>query len=235
MPRPTATRMGACVRSTACLASRNSSSGLRSNLLRFEVHRNGSHWRLRGALRHQIRSKRARLKGCEPGGRAFEHHIRRGLALKHLAHKNQFPVFVAVADAVANHAFAERRGQLGREIAHLISVRQQHQIGLGLRDHLLESDGVAIGRVRREQIVLNEQHFIELAGRKLAGQRRNAFADDHGSQAALRLRGNLLRGGQRFKAGLVPLCVALFGDQENVHGCGASPNRLRALRLTSYV
>ena len=58
--------------------------------------------------------------------------------MKHLPHENEFAVFVAVRDAVADHAFIKRRGELGREIADLIGVREQHQVGLGGFDHLAE-------------------------------------------------------------------------------------------------
>ena len=89
-------------------------------------------------------------------------------------------------------------------------------------------DGVAVRRVRGEQIVLDKQDFIELGCREFTGQRRDAFADDHGGQAALRFRGDLLRRSQRFKAGLVPLPFALFGDEENVHRRMGSGHSTRA-------
>ena len=53
-----------------------------------------------------------------------------GFALEHLADEDEVAVFVAVADAVADHAFAERRGELGGEIAHLIGVREEDRSGL---------------------------------------------------------------------------------------------------------
>ena len=107
-------------------------------------------------------------------------------------------------------------------------MRQQDQIGFRLRDGLPQRDRVAVRRVRGEQFVLDEQNFIELGRRKFAGQRRDAFADDDGSETALRFRGNLLRRGQRLKAGLVPLSFALFGDEENVHRLGGSAHSTRA-------
>jgi len=70
--------------------------------------------------------------------------------------------------------------------------------------------------------VLDEQHFVDLARRQFLSQRRDTFADDHGRKTALRLRCNLLRSRQRFEAGLVPQCIALFGDQENIHWDRAS-------------
>ncbi len=142
----------------------------------------GGDRRFRRTLRDQVGAKRSGLKRREPRRRAFEHHIGRRLALKHLAHKNQLAVFVAVADAIADHALAERRGQLRREIAHLIGVRQQDQIGLGLRDGLLQRVRVSVRRVGGEQIVLDEQNFVELGGGEFIGQRGHAFADDDGQR-----------------------------------------------------
>ena len=165
MPRPTATRMGACVRSTACLASRKSSSGLVRICSGFRSTATVRDRRGRRAARDLIAAKRAGLKRRKPRRRAGKRHVGRRLALEHLAHEDQPAVFVAVADAIADHALAERRGQLRREIAHLVGVRQQHQVGLGLRDRLAERDGEAVGRVVFEQVVLDQQHFGELGTR----------------------------------------------------------------------
>ena len=168
MPRPTETRMGACVRSTACLASRKSSSGLvricsgfRSTLTGFT-----------GALPlacFVARSARNALAWNDAihGGVACEDDVRGGAALKHLAHEDEFAVLVAVADAIADHSLAHRRGELGREIANLVGVRQQDQIGLRAFDHLAQRERVSVGRVFFEQVVLDEQHFVELCRRRV--------------------------------------------------------------------
>ena len=65
--------------------------------------------------------------------------------------------------------------------------------------------------------MLDQQYFVEFGGGEFVGQCGDAFADDHGREAAAGLRGNLLRRGQRFKAGLVPLRVALFGNEKDIH------------------
>ncbi len=106
---------------------------------------------------------------------------------------------------------------LRREIADLIGVREKHQVGLGLRDGLRERDGEAVGRVLFEQVVLDEEDFGELVGGEFVGEGAHALADNCGGEAALRLRGDLLRGGQRFKADWIPLAVALLGDDEDIH------------------
>ena len=167
MPRPTATRMGAWVRSTACLASRKSSSGLVRICSGFKVHGHGRDRRGRRAPRNLIAAKCAGLERRKPRRRAVKRHVGRGLALEHLAHKDQLPVFIAIADAIADHALAERSGQLGREIAHLVSVREEDQIGLGLRDGLLQRERKSVWRIAVEQVVLDEQNFLELDMRQV--------------------------------------------------------------------
>ena len=70
----------------------------------------------------KIGAKCARLEGCEPRAIALKRDVRDGFPLKHLADENQFAPFIAVADAVTNHALAEHGGKLWREIADLVSV-----------------------------------------------------------------------------------------------------------------
>ena len=79
----------------------------------------------------KIGAKGSGLERGEPRRGALEGDVGGRLALKHLAHEDQLAVFVAVADAVADHAFAEHGGELGSEIADLIGVREEDQIGLG--------------------------------------------------------------------------------------------------------
>ena len=93
---------------------------------------------------------------------------------------------MAVADAVADHAFAERGRELRREIADLVGVRQQHQIGLGAVDYLAKGEGETVGGVALEQVVLGEQDFVEFVGGEIFGERAHSFADDGGGEAALR-------------------------------------------------
>ena len=78
-----------------------------------------------------------------------------------------------------------RRGQLRREIAHLIGVRQQHEIRLRAFDHLAQRDAIAVRRVFLEQIVLDQQDFVELLAGQFVGKRRDAFADHHGRKSCL--------------------------------------------------
>ena len=114
--------------------------------------------------------------------------------------------------------FPQRRGQLRREIAHLVCVRQKTRSGFADSIDLPSAMREAVGRVLREQIVLDEEHFVELIAGEFVGERRDAFADDDGRKRSFGLLGDLLRGGQSLEADFVPLAFALLGDEKNFHG-----------------
>ena len=122
-----------------------------------------------GCAVDQVGAKGAGLKRSEPWGGALEGDVGGGFALEHLADKDEFAGFVAVADAVADHAFAELSGELGREVADLIGVREENQIGLGGLDDLLERDAVTVGRVGFQQVVLDEENFGDVFGGEFIG------------------------------------------------------------------
>ncbi len=126
----------------------------------------------------QIGAKRAGLKGSEPRRGALKGDVGDGFALEHLADENKFVAFFAEADAVGDHALAEHGGEFGSEVAHLIGVREQNQIGLGGLDDLRQSEAVAVGRVGFEQIVLDEQNFGDIFGGQVFGEIGDAFAED---------------------------------------------------------
>ena len=92
---------------------------------------------LRRAVLELIRSKRAGLDGSEMRRRAARLHVGVQFALKKLPHENGRAGFDAKADRVADQHLAEARRQLGREVAHLIGVRKQHQRGANFADQLL--------------------------------------------------------------------------------------------------
>jgi len=65
--------------------------------------------------------------------------------------------------------------------------------------------------------VLDEKDFVELIAGQLVGERGNAFANDCARKRRFCLPGNLLRRREGLEADLVPLGVALLGDEENFH------------------
>jgi hypothetical protein len=115
-------------------------------------------------------------------------------------------------DAVTDHAFSERSGELGSEIADLISVRHENEIGLCGFDYLVQSERKSVRRVFIQEIVLDEKDFVELERRDFVGKRGDAFADDYGGKRAFGVLHDLLRGGESLKADFVPLAFTLFGD-----------------------
>src|SRR5580692_7926955 len=170
-----------------------------------------------GMFGGEVGAECAGLEGSDPGGFAGEDDVGGGAALKHLTHEDEFSVFVAVGDAVADYAFLQRGRQLGREIADLIAVGEKNQVGFAEFDDLTQSQGEAVWRVFFQELVFDGEDFIELVGREVGGQRPDAFADYDARQRALGLLDDLLGGGQSFEADLVPLRVALFGDEQDFH------------------
>ncbi len=73
----------------------------------------------------EIGAEGSGLEGGEPRGGALEGDVGGGFALEHLADEDEFAGFVAVGDAVADHAFAEAGGKFGGEVADLIGVREE--------------------------------------------------------------------------------------------------------------
>src|SRR4029077_18599928 len=77
-----------------------------------------------------------RLKRCEPWSSAGKGGVGSRLALKHRRDKNQFAAFTAEADAIANHSLPEYGGEFGGEVADLIGVRKEDEIGFCRFDYL---------------------------------------------------------------------------------------------------
>ncbi len=65
--------------------------------------------------------------------------------------------------------------------------------------------------------MLDQQNLGQILPGKIIGQRSNAISDHDARKSAARVFRDLLRGGQRLKARLVPLGVALFGDEQDLH------------------
>src|SRR6266704_3598601 len=183
--------------------------------------------------REQIGAEGARLKRCKPRRCPCEGDVGDGFALKHLTNEDEFPAFLAVADAVADHALRKRGREFRREVTHLVGVGKQNQIRLRRDDDLLQRDAVAIWRIGLEQIVLDFQYFRDILCRQLLGKRRDAFADDQPSHGARCVSGNLLRRCQRFETGVVPLPLPLLSDDQNFHFFSQTSKRKRDSSLRS--
>src|SRR5262249_20190366 len=67
------------------------------------------------------------------------------------------------------------------------------------------------------QIVLHQQNLSNILRCDLIRKSRNALAKYHSADGAQSLSGNVLRCRQRFKAGVVPLSLPMFSDDEDFH------------------
>src|SRR5882762_5969262 len=167
--------------------------------------------------REQIRAKRSRLERREPRSRSRKRHVRYSLSLEHLAYENELAALVAVADAVADHAFGEHGRKFRCEVAHLVRVRKQNQIRLRRFDDLLQCHAISIRRIRFEQIMLDAQNFRDVFSRQLVRERRHTLPNHQRAHRARRILRNLLRRGQCFKTRVIPLALPLFGHYQNFH------------------
>jgi hypothetical protein len=164
-----------------------------------------------------IRAECTGLKGCEVWTRANKRNVRVGFALKHLADEHELAAIVAIADAVADHSLPQHGGKFGSEVAHLVGMWKKDEIWFGEFDDLPEGDAVTVGRVVGEEVVLHLQDFGDIFRGEFGGEVINSFADYCGSDRAGKRLRDLLRGGEGFEAGVVPLALAVFGDDENLH------------------
>ena len=135
-----------------------------------------------------------------------------------MADENEFAAFAAVADAVANHSFAEQRREFRRKIADLIRMREQDEIGLRGFDDLLERDAISVWSVVGEQFIFDGENFRDGFSCEFARKCANAFAKNNRTDSAGSSARNLLRGGERFETGVIPLALTMFGDDEDFHG-----------------
>ena len=91
------------------------------------------------------------------------------LALKELAHeRRRLPASTLARNRVADQRSLKTGGQFRREIAGLVGVRKQHQIGLVLRIRAFERGGVAVGGVVLQQRVLDRINAVDLLVRRLS-------------------------------------------------------------------
>ena len=77
-----------------------------------------------------------------------------------------------------------RAGERGRVVAHLVGVRKDYVVRRALvLDELLQSGAETVGRVMREQRMLDADHLADGPGGCLGSQRLGLCADDYGRDA----------------------------------------------------
>ena len=159
----------------------------------------------------QISTKRSRLKRGEPRRGSRKRDVRRGFSLEHLAHENELATLIAIADAVADHAFAEHGREFGSKVANLVGVGEQNQIRLGTFHYLFQRDAIAVRRVRFEQVMFDGQDFGDVFRRQLVRECDNTFSDHQRAHCTGSIFGDLLGGCQCLETGIVPLALPQFG------------------------
>ncbi len=165
--------ISAAVRSTARADSRNGSRGLARIAPAF---RSGAKFSTCAvAFSELIRSKRAGLDGCKVRLASARLHVGIQFALKELPHENRRAGFHAKADRVADQHLIEPRGQLRREIAHLVGVREEHNRRIDFADQLLERGRVAVGRVGCQQRMFDSVDPVQLLASQFTGERGNSL------------------------------------------------------------
>ena len=170
----------------------------------------------RCTLLHLVGAKRSGLEAGEPGTAAGDRNIGGELALEHLPNKQQLAVLVFESDAVGNQGDAERGGELGSKIPHLVGVRHEHEFGLALLDEILEGRGKSVGRVTGELFALDGVNLGDLFGRDFAGDSAEIIADDGGLDRPAGLRRNGLRSSKRLPGDAVQFAFTLFDDDQIV-------------------
>ena len=197
--------ISAWVRSTACLASLKGASGLLRTTLSPISTCTVSTGAGAEPVFDFVAAECAVLEGREVGRLSGKGNVRRKLALEHLPGEQQLAAFVLVAGGVADERAIQSGRQLGSEVAHLVGMRHQHQLGLLLVDELFESRDESVRRVRLQQRRLDVVHLGDFLSRNLRGDFGDAAADDGGFQRPSGIGGDGLRAGERFQGNAIQL------------------------------
>ena len=166
-------------RSTVCAEPRNGSPAWVRICAGSRVGVNGGDGGAASGPGGRVGAERARLHGDEAGAVARVAISAVEAALHELTGENR-----AVADGhyVADEHLAQARGQRGREVAHLVGMREQDVSGRLRLDELFEGGRVAVGRVRAEERMLQADDFAGVAGCGFGGQgfglRANYYCGD---------------------------------------------------------
>ena len=207
--------ISAWVRSTACFASLKGASGL----LRIDAVGDRDVDRLdrsrRAAVLDLIAAEGAGLERREVRSVAGERNVGNEFALEHLPGEQQLAALVLVADGVADEGAIQGRGQLGGEVAHLVGVRHQHQLGLLLLDEAFQRRHKAVGSIGLELGRLEVVHLRDALGGNFVGDVADAAADHGRFQGPPGFRRDGLCSGERLPRNAVQLAVPLLHYNQN--------------------
>src|SRR5579872_7221031 len=95
-----------------------------------------------------VAAKCSALERREPWRVAREGNVSRELPLKHLPREYQLAALMPASDAIADHRSPHGSRELRHEIAYLIRMRHEHQLGLLRREEVLQPRGKRVRSVR---------------------------------------------------------------------------------------
>ena len=157
----------------------------------------------------------AGLEGNKVRRGAGKRNVGSELALEHLAGKDQLATVFAEADSVTDERALERRGQLRSEVAHLVSVRHQHQRGLFLVDEVFERRDHAIRLILGQLGRFNYGDLGQLFSGDLLGNSGDAAAKERGLNRCAGFSGNGLRSRNGLHGDAVQLAFTLFSNYKD--------------------
>ena len=185
----------------------------------------------RRAPRRLVRAKRSDLHRHEMRRLSLRDDVGGQLALKHRAHERRRTVDGLDRRHVGDERPVEPRGQLRREVARLIRVRQDDGRRLRARRSTCASAAVnpsdVYGSRAAASTVTTSCTCAALSSR---GHRADVRAED--DDGHLTARGQLLRRRDRFPRRAVQLAVSLFRDDQD-HGCQMTRASSRRRRTSS--
>ena len=169
----------------------------------------------RGAFDGLVGAERPNLHRHEMRCGSLRDDVGRQLALEH--RPDEYPVYLVAAGVLDSRHVGDERpieagGQLRREVASLIGVRQHDQRWVELSDGLLQRGRVAVRRVRIECGVVDGHHFLHLRRPELGRHRIDVRAEHRNRDGRV---AQLLRGRDGFPRRAIELAASLLSNNEN--------------------
>ena len=162
-----------------------------------------------------VHAERADLKRHEMGRRSLRHDVGGEPALKHRPHECGLPARALDRGDVGDEGAVHARGELGREVARLVRVRQQHMRRREPRDRVLQRRREAVRRIGFERGAFEGDDLLHRGRGELRGRAAGARARHEHSDWSTDLQRELLRADDGFPCRAIELAVALFGDDQN--------------------
>ena len=162
-------------------------------------------------------------KDAKCGAAAGRSGHRVHLALEELAHQHHLAVFDTVGDHVAHRTRPSAVASFGSEIAHLVGMRKQHELGFACAINCRSAERIRIRRVVLQQVVLDRVDFSSCLRASSRGQRLDALPQTAAQAGGVEFRAPTAAPppGSRTTCGS-SCAAALFHDDQNAHKTRAS-------------